>query len=68
MRPYRAPLRQTQTFTCDVIYISIGPRDNPMIFYENDKTRAVVQMGGEKGCGKTSIFTDNRYMNPFPEE
>ncbi len=53
MRPYRAPLRQTQTFTCDVIYISIGPRDNPMIFYENDKTRAVVQMGGgRKDVGK----------------
>ncbi len=53
MRPSRAPLRQTQTFTCDVIYISIGSPDNPMIFYENDKTRAVVQMGvgGRKDVG-----------------
>ena len=44
MRSSRATLRQTQTFTCDIIYISIGPPDNPMIFYENDKTRVVVQM------------------------
>ena len=70
MRSSRATLRQTQTFTYDVIYISIGPPDNPMIFYENDKTRAVVQMGvgSRKDEGKPSFFTDNRYMNPLPEE
>ena len=45
MRSSRATLRQTQTFTWDVIYISIGPPDNPVIFYENDETRVVVQMG-----------------------
>ena len=45
MRSSRATLRQTQTFTWDVIYISIGPPDNPMIFYENDKTFVVVEMG-----------------------
>ena len=45
MRSSRATLRLTQTFTWDVIYISIGPPDNPMFFYENDKTRVVVEMG-----------------------
>ena len=45
MRSSRATARQIQTFTWDVIYISIGPPDNLMIFDENDKTRVVVEMG-----------------------
>ena len=45
MRSSRATARQTQTFTWDVIYISIGPPDNLMIFDENDKTRVVAEMG-----------------------
>jgi hypothetical protein len=57
MRSSRATLRQTQTFTWDVIYISIGPPDNPMFFYENDKTRVVVEMsvGGGEDVGKTQF-------------
>ena len=52
----RATLRQTQTFTWDVIYISIGPPDNPMFFYENDKTRVVVEMGvGGEDVEKTQF-------------
>ena len=57
MRSSRATLRQTQTFTCDVIYISIGPPDNPIFFYETDKTRVVVEMGvgGGEDVGKTQF-------------
>ena len=68
MRSSRATLCQTQTFTWDVIYISIGPPDNPMIFYENDKTRVVVEVGVAEGrrCRKTPIFIDNLYMNLHP--
>ena len=56
MRSSRATLRQTQTFTWDIIYISIGPPDNPMFFYENDKTRVVVEMGvGGEDVGKTQF-------------
>ena len=68
MRSSRATLRQTQTFTWDVIYISIGPPDNPMFFYENDKTFVVVGVGVAGGgrCRKTPIFIDNLYMNLHP--
>ena len=52
MRSSRATARQTQTFTWDVIYISIGPPDNLMIFDENDKTRVVVEMGVGGHVGK----------------
>ena len=45
MRSSRATLFQTQTFTWDVIYISIGPPNYPIILYENEKTRVVVEMG-----------------------
>ena len=56
MRSSRATLCQTQTFTWDIIYISIGPPDNPMFFYENDKTRVVVEMGvGGEDVGKTQF-------------
>jgi len=68
MRSSRATLRQTQTFTWDVIYISIGPPDNPMILYENDKTRVVVEMGVWEGSRETPIFIDNLYMNLHPQE
>ena len=62
MRSSRTTLRQTQTFIWDVICISIGPPDNLMILYENDKTRVVVEMG-VRGCREAAIFIDNLYMN-----
>ena len=68
MRSSRATLCQTQTFTWDIIYISIGPPDNPMFFYENDKTRVVVEMGvggGAKMSEKPNFHRQSVY-EPAP--
>ena len=67
MRSSRTTLRQTQTFIWDVICISIGPPDNLMILYENDKTRVVVEMG-VRGCREAAIFIDNLNINLHPQD